>query len=440
VTAHDAKVDAVCAQVRELATRGEPVHIAKGGVHHFVPLPGDTRFSGRAVDVSALSEVLSVDVEAKLCVAEPGATVAAVVQATLAHGLLPKVVPELEGITLGGMVAGCSVESMSYRYGGFHDTCREYEIVTGDGRRRVLGPGDELFHMVHGSYGTLAILTRVVFELVEAQPFVRVENRRHGSFESFEADLRACMASDDVDFADGIVHGPHELVVCAGSFAARGPATYEPRRDGPYYRRTRVVPVEHMRVADYLFRYDPDCHWLSRTAPPLEWRPVRRAVGRWFLGSENLIRWTGRLEWLTRRVMRRPDVVVDVFIPASRFGDFFGWYAGELDYWPLWVVPYRIDEPYPWIADGHAARMTDTLMIDCAVYGKRNVKRDVDWSQVIEEKTHELGGIKTLISSNHYTRERFWEIYSRDRWQAAKRELDPKGLFRDLYEKFAPPQ
>ena len=107
--------------------------------------------------------MLEIDVEARLCTAEPGATFADVVRATLAHGLLPKVVPELEGITLGGAVAGCSVESMSYRYGGFHDTCLEYEVVT---RRRasgvsLAGADDELFHMLHGSYGTLAILTRV---------------------------------------------------------------------------------------------------------------------------------------------------------------------------------------------------------------------------------------------------------------------------------------
>ena len=52
-------------------------------------------------------------------------------------------------------------------------------------------------------------------------------------------------------------------------------------------------------------------------------------------------------------------------------------------------------------------------MIDCAVYGKRNNARHVDWSQAIEEKTYELGGIKTLISRNHHTRERFWQIYDR---------------------------
>src|SRR3712207_4326560 len=147
------------------------MHIAKGGVRHFLPLPGDRRFSGRAVDVSALNEILEIDVERRSCVAEPGATFADVVRATLSHGLLPKTVPELEGITLGGAVAGCSVESMSFRHGGFHDSCREYEVVTGTGERRVLGPEDELFHMLHGSYGTLAILTRIVFELVPAGPF-----------------------------------------------------------------------------------------------------------------------------------------------------------------------------------------------------------------------------------------------------------------------------
>ena len=140
-SSHEAKVEAVCAQVRAAASLQQPVHIHKGGVHHFVPQPGDARFSGRAVDVSALNAVLDIDVEARTCTAEPGATFAEVVRRTLAHGLLPKVVPELEGITLGGAVAGCSVESMSYRYGGFHDTCREYEVVTGTGSRRVLAAG-----------------------------------------------------------------------------------------------------------------------------------------------------------------------------------------------------------------------------------------------------------------------------------------------------------
>jgi FAD/FMN-containing dehydrogenase len=438
VSAHAGRVDAVCAQVRALAASGEAAHIEKGGVHHFAPLPRDARFGGRAVDVASLREILEIDVGQHICTAEPGATFADVVRATLARGLLPKVVPELEGITLGGAVAGCSVESMSHRYGGFHDTCLSYEIVTGTGERRVLGREDELFHMLHGSYGTLAILTRITFELVPAKTFVRMTYRRHRDFPAFHADLRERCERGDHDFVDGIIHAPDNLVLCLGDFADTPSRVSSYRRSRVYYKSTRKLAEDHLSTFDYCFRYDTECHWLSRTFPPLEWAPVRLAVGRWFLGSTNLIRWTARLEPLLRRVNRRPDVVVDLFIPDGGFASFWDWYARELDYWPLWVVPYRLDEPYPWINRDYAARMTDKLMIDVAVYGKRNSRRAVDWSALLEDKTHELGGIKTLISRNHYTRERFWEIYDRERWSAAKRELDPGGLFRDLYEKFRP--
>ena len=73
-----------------------------------------------------------------------------------------------------------------------------------------------------------------------------------------------------------------------------------------------------------------------------------------------------------------------------------------------------------------------------AIYGKANDTPGVDYSELLEQKTFELGGIKTLISRNHYDEERFWSVYDRDRYQAIKRRADPHNLLRDLYEKFAP--
>src|SRR5512134_2341410 len=162
---HDARVREIAARVKELAGRGETVHIAKGGVHHVVPLPGDRRFQSKKIDVSSLRHVLAVDAAARVAVAEPGVTFAEILAATLPHGLIPTVVPELEGITLGGAVAGCSVESMSYRHGGFHDSALEYELVTGAGEVMRVSPErePEIFHMIHGSYGTLGILTQLTF-------------------------------------------------------------------------------------------------------------------------------------------------------------------------------------------------------------------------------------------------------------------------------------
>lgn len=73
--------------------------------------------------------------------------------------------------------------------------------------------------------------------------------------------------------------------------------------------------------------------------------------------------------------------------------------------------------------------------MDLAVYGMRNEDPAVDRSEQLEDKTYELGGIKTLISRNHYSPERFWSIYNRPNYEKAKERLDPQGVFPDLYEK-----
>jgi len=168
--------------------------------------------------------------------------------------------------------------------------------------------------------------------------------------------------------------------------------------------------------------------------PPLEWKPVRLAVGKAVLGSTNLIRWSKRLDGLLG-LKKRPDVVCDIFVPARRFAEFARWYDESFRFWPLWVVPYRVPQVYPWVAEGHAKRIGDELMVDCAIYGKPN-GGEVDYSRLLEEKTFELGGLKTLIGRNHYSAERFWEIYNRPNYEAAKRALDPAGVFPGLFEKF----
>jgi FAD/FMN-containing dehydrogenase len=369
-------------------------------------------------------------------VAEPGVTFADAVRATLPHGLVPAVVPELEGITLGGAVAGCSVESSSFREGGFHDTCLEYEVVTGDGEvvrcSREVEP--LLFEMIHGSYGTLGILTRLTFRLVPAEPFVQVRYERYRSAAEFhEALVERCRAGD-VDFIDGIVHAPDRFVLCLGRFVARAPYTSSYRWLNVYYRSTMERTEDYLTTPDYFFRYDTEAHWVSRTVPPLEWKPVRFLVGKLFLGSTNLIKWSKRLEALFR-LRQRPDILVDLFIPSGRAPDFYEWYLREVRHFPLWVVPYLIERPYAWIDRGYARLIEDELFVDLAVYGMRNNDPRIDMSKVLEDKAHELGGIKTLISRNHYSEERFWEIYDRENYRKAKARLDPHGLFPDVYSK-----
>jgi FAD/FMN-containing dehydrogenase len=439
--AHDAKVARIASQLRIAAEEGRGrVRLRRHPTSHFVPIDGRSRRGGVAeVDVHDLDEILEIDVAGRRCSAEPGVTFERLVGATLPLGLMPTCVPELTGITIGGAVSGCSVESRSFCDGGFHDRCRGYEVVTSAGEVVWLTrdrPADELFfEMIHGSYGTIALLTRLEFDLVPAPPFVRLDYRLFRRPNEFWTYLLDRCRRADYDFVDAIVHAPDRLVACLGTLVDRAP--YTNRYDGAkiFYRSTRTREEDYLETAQYFFRYDRECHWLSRTAPPLEWRPVRLALGRYFLGSTNIITWAHRLGPVMSRLKRRPDVVVDVFVPGDRFEDFLGWYGREVDHWPLWVVPYRPPRLYPWISDQHQARMGTRFLVDCAIYGAANGRPGVDLSELIERKVHELGGIKTLISRNHYDEETFWSIYSRPRYEAAKARLDPRGAFGDVYSK-----
>src|SRR5207248_11475150 len=54
--------------------------------------------------------------------AEGMTTYADLVDATLARGVMPCVVPQLKSITVGGAAAGVGIEASSFRYGLVNDT------------------------------------------------------------------------------------------------------------------------------------------------------------------------------------------------------------------------------------------------------------------------------------------------------------------------------
>ena len=99
------------------------------------------------------------------------------VDATLPHGLMPLVVPQLKTITLGGAVTGLGIESSSFRNGLPHESVLEMEVLTGDGRVVVARPDNEhadLFHGFPNSYGTLGYALRLKIELEPVRPYVRL--------------------------------------------------------------------------------------------------------------------------------------------------------------------------------------------------------------------------------------------------------------------------
>jgi hypothetical protein len=431
---HEQKVQAVARSIRECATTrrpGEYFSLRKATVPHTIPQPGNPKHRDKKISILDLSEILDVDPEGKTCIAEPGVTFEALVRETLTYNLVPLIVPELKTITVGGAVAGGGVESMSFRYGVFHDTCLEYELVTGTGQIIHCSPekDPEVFGMVHSSFGTLGILTRLKFRLLPAAPFVHLDYLRFSSLESFLAALRGHSERRDVDFMDGIVHSPREFVLCLGRFVKEAPYTHSYLWN-IYYRSTRNREKDYLRTYDYLFRYDRESFWNSRNFG-LENKLLRLLAFPVALGSTRMLSLARRFPFL---VKDPPDVAADVLLPFAQVGAFFEWYLDVFNYFPLWILPCRIEKMYPFINPGFIGDLENLFYVECGIFGFRQDGR-VDYYRVLEEKVFELKGVKALITHNHYDESTFWKIFDKQRYQRVKAMTDPHNLFRDIYHK-----
>lgn len=91
---------------------GAPVRLAKRSSNLFRPR---TAVETPGLDVSGLTGVISVDPAGRTADVQGMCTYEDLVAATLPHGLVPMVVPQLRTITLGGAVTGLGIESSSFR-------------------------------------------------------------------------------------------------------------------------------------------------------------------------------------------------------------------------------------------------------------------------------------------------------------------------------------
>ena len=100
------QVEALREQLAALPV-GAPVRLRKRSSNLFRPRAA---VSG-GLDVGAFSGVLAIDPVARTADVLGMTTYEDLVAATLPHGLMPLVVPQLKTITLGGAVTGLGVES-----------------------------------------------------------------------------------------------------------------------------------------------------------------------------------------------------------------------------------------------------------------------------------------------------------------------------------------
>jgi len=446
LTAYEARKARVREQYADIP-RGRPVRLAKRTSNLFRTRQ---RSSASGLDVREFDGVLSVDPATRIAHVQGMTTYEHLVDATLAHDLMPLVVPQLKTITLGGAVTGLGIESSSFRNGLAHESVLEMEVLVGDGRAVVAGPDNEhrdLFQAFPNSYGTLGYALRLKIELEPVLPYVRLRHLRfsdRGRY--FEAMAEICeqRAHEDerVDFADGTVFARDEMYLTLGTFVDGAPRTSDYTGMGVYYRSLQRLDVDHLSVRDYLWRWDTDWFWCSRVFGVQDPR-IRRFVPKRWLRSDNywrlveLERRHGPMRKL-ERLRGRPaqeHVVQDIEVTIARAAEFFDFLVREIPISPFWVCPLRPRDRRRWALSPLDPDATYVNFGFWSTLPLADGQPDGTHNRRVEQVVEELEGHKSLYSDSYYDRDEFWRLHDGGAYGELKQAYDAEGRLADLYRK-----
>ncbi|MGI8528942.1 MAG: FAD-binding oxidoreductase [Geodermatophilaceae bacterium] len=426
----------------------EPVRLAKRTSNLFRPrLPAP----GGLLDVSSFAGVLDVDPVARTADVLGMTTYEQLVDATLAHDLMPLVVPQLKTITLGGAVSGLGIESASFRNGTPHESVLDVDVLTGDGQvvtARADNEHRDLFYGFPNSYGTLGYALRLRIELEPVRRYVQLRHLHHREPAAyFAAVAEICRTGrhdgQRVDFVDGTVFAPDELYCTIGTFVANAPYTSDYTGMNIYYQSVQHRREDFLTVRDYLWRWDTDWFWCSRAfGVQTPW--VRRIVPKRYLRSDTY--W--RLIALEQRygVVRRLEaargkpveerVVQDIEVPVDRAAEFLDFLHRDTDIRPVWICPLRQRDPDA----GWDLYQLDpgTLYINVGFWSTvplRPGEAADTHNRRVEVEVTRLGGRKSLYSTSSYPEEEFWHLYNGPAYRKLKDRYDAGGRLLDLFSK-----
>jgi cytokinin dehydrogenase len=130
---------------------------------------------GVVVDTSSMQTIHEIDEAGETATVDSGVVWRELVRATMERGMVPRVLTNNLGVSIGGTLSMAGLGVASFRYGTQADNVDELQVVTGAGEVVVCSreQNRELFDMVRCSLGQFGIITRAKVRLRHCKPLVR---------------------------------------------------------------------------------------------------------------------------------------------------------------------------------------------------------------------------------------------------------------------------
>ena len=317
----------------------------------------DFKAACNKIDVSGLRDVLEIDEKAMTVTAEPLVDMGYVSRFLVPRQLALQCLPEMDDLTVGGLVNGYGVSTASHRYGTMQDAIVAVEIVLPDGAVVVARADNEhrdLFLSIPWAHGTLGIVVSVTLRLVRVKPYLKMRYIPCFTFEELDNKINALLkgpAEEFPDYLEATLYSPTTAVIQAGYLTERIPnlpVNHISRWYKPWFYKhveqalfREQVIEELLPLRDYYHRHTKSIYWELEDMIPFANHPVYR----WFLGwlgapKVSLVKATQGVA--VRRATLYKHVCQEFMVPLRLLDQLHSLYTSEFHTYPLLLYIIRI--------------------------------------------------------------------------------------------------
>jgi delta24-sterol reductase len=442
---HTRTVAQVASKVKDYFTRKETFRISHGSTNSTRP-----NLKKRVVDISDLRHVVKVDKANKMVLVEPNVPMDRLVEATLPHGLVPPVVMEFPGITVGGGYAGTAGESSSFKYGFFDQTINEVEMVLADGEivKASSKLNADLFRGGAGAVGTLGVTTLVNLQLIQAKKYVKTTYWPVHSVSQAVKEVREHTEGSKGqanDYVDGILFSKNHGAIVTGEMVDEIPQEMKPQTfsnpwDPWFYLHVEAATrssndpiVEYIPLAEYMFRYDRGGFWVGRSAFQYMRFPFN-SFTRWFLDDFCHTRMLYRALHASGIATRY--IVQDMALPYPNAERFINYTDKSFNIWPIWLCPLK-QSSQPTMHPHTKGDLKDDQMLNIGLwgFGPKDPTTYLTKNRALEKTLGDMGGMKWLYAHTYYSKDDFWSQFDREWHEKLRKKYRAHDSLPDVYEK-----
>ncbi len=394
------------------------------------------------IDVSQLNQIIELNLDKMYVVLEPLVSMEQFIKKSTKHKVTTPVITEFKHMTFGGAIQGLGGESSSFNHGFIDEAVIEYELLLADGTliTATNEKNKDLYNALPGSFGSIAIITKIKLKLIHAPKYVKLRYSKLTSIEevhaAFDKSLQnknanefvECIATSKTDFrlAEGIGVDKislKDLIFHKLSLKYPFSKWYLPhvieKTNKPNY-------VEYIKYDEYVFRWDRGAFWLG-----LHWK--HNLWNRLFIGP--FLSCANLYKHLYKRTLMKRDhenILQDVLLPMSKMQNFFRFLDKNIQVYPLWLIPVKApkEEKLFSIPCGEG-------YVDFGVWGppKGGMGDFIKRNREIEFCLRELNGKKWMWGQVYSTEEEFWSDYNKQTYTNIRKKYKSDNKLVNIYSK-----